>query len=315
MIRSSVRSWSGRLVPGIALSATVLAVCGIAVRVSLKDRVPYLSAVFYGLPLVLVAALLLMAAAGWFASGRRRAAAASLLGALICGAVWLSTTWQTHPCEPHPGAIRVALWNVAHGQMGWDRIGAAVTAFDADILVLAEANGPRDDVAGFWRARLPGYSIYRARGGLLLLTRGRILRESQQSLGHDNHAAEAEIEIDGRRLRVVLVDLNADPLESRRVRLERVTQFATQGTLPTLVMGDFNTPIDSLWMKPLRARFRHAFEVAGNGLLVTWPSFAPLIAIDHVWLSPEWQVHCARIGPTWLSDHRPVVAEVWLQVH
>lgn len=55
-------------------------------------------------------------------------------------------------------------------------------------------------------------------------------------------------------------------------------------------------------LAPLRARYRHAFEVSGSGWAGSWPVPLPLLGLDQVWVDP-------RIVPThsalrWsASDH------------
>ncbi len=77
-----------------------------------------------------------------------------------------------------------------------------------------------------------------------------------------------------------------------------------------MLLGDFNTPVDSVWLSAIRARFDNAFEVAGNGILATWPLPLPVLALDQVWVSDQLGVSCAKIGWSMLSDHRPVFTEI-----
>ena len=62
-------------------------------------------------------------------------------------------------------------------------------------------------------------------------------------------------------------------------------------TMPMIVAGDFNAVDDHLTMQNLYADgFRSAAALAGAGFVRTWPadrSFPPLIAIDHVLVTPD----------------------------
>ncbi len=62
-------------------------------------------------------------------------------------------------------------------------------------------------------------------------------------------------------------------------------------TMPMIVAGDFNAVDDHLTMQDLYADgFRSAADLAGAGFVRTWPadrSFPPLIAIDHVLVTPN----------------------------
>ena len=79
---------------------------------------------------------------------------------------------------------------------------------------------------------------------------------------------------------------------------------------PTIIVGDFNTPVDSVFLNPIRQTYRHAFEVAGTGYLATWPIPAPVIAIDHCWVSKHIDVTACRIKWALHSDHRPIVTDL-----
>jgi len=63
-----------------------------------------------------------------------------------------------------------------------------------------------------------------------------------------------------------------------------------QGFPPAdLIVGDFNTPRGSHSLQTVCPEFTHAYRQAGKGFMPTWPRNRPLIAIDHVFLSPQWQ--------------------------
>jgi len=72
-------------------------------------------------------------------------------------------------------------------------------------------------------------------------------------------------------------------------------------------MGDFNTPVDSVFVAPLAERLTNAFQARGNGYYVTWPVPLPVLSLDQVWASREVELRDCELGWTWRSDHRPVV--------
>ena len=54
----------------------------------------------------------------------------------------------------------------------------------------------------------------------------------------------------------------------------------------------------------------HRIAIAPPSDCMTWPSRLPVMAIDHVLVSPELSVSSLRVGPAIGSDHRPVLARV-----
>jgi endonuclease/exonuclease/phosphatase family metal-dependent hydrolase len=124
-------------------------------------------------------------------------------------------------------------------------------------------------------------------------------------------ALEAQLELDGRTLTVVVTHLAL----GRRTRLHQSAKLAeiVGGVGPCLLMGDFNFKPQSPEMALLR-------EEADLRLPVTYahatlPSWRPRAAVDHILATPELAV--AEYGPLVdqvYSDHLPVGAEIaWAQ--
>jgi endonuclease/exonuclease/phosphatase family metal-dependent hydrolase len=286
---------------------------GLAVQLTLRDASPLSSGVFYALPLPLVSAVLLAAGLVWLGTRRRRAALGCAAVALLTAALWARGAYHAHDCGPGDDGVRVLMWNTARGLGGWGAIARRVAAFDADIIGLVEAGGSGAERRRFWERFFPGYDVHLHGGGLVILARGHIVDHRTIRLNGSGTCGEAWVEIAGRRVRVLLVDAVVRPFSDRGAMLAEVFDLARSSLgAPTIVMGDFNTPMDSAWFEQARGDFVHAFEQAGDGLLVTWPVPLPVLAIDHVWVSRTTKVVCAHLGWTWASDHRPVLAQVSL---
>jgi len=298
-----------------ALAAALLAAGGIglAVDLTVRDGVPLASSVFYALPLPLVSALILAAGLLWLGNRRRRIAVGCALAALLTAGLWAREAFHAHECPPGRDGVLVMMWNTARGFGGWSAVAERVASFDADIVGLVEAGGSGDDRRAFWKKFFPGYEVQLHGGGLVILARGHILEHRTLRLDGSSSCGEVWIEIAGRRVRVLLVDAVVRPFSDRSEMLATVFDLArTSPDVPTIVMGDFNTPVDSVWFENARRDFVQAFEQAGDGLMATWPVPLPVMAIDHVWVSRQTKVLCAYLGWTWASDHRPVLARVSL---
>ena len=85
----------------------------------------------------------------------------------------------------------------------------------------------------------------------------------------------------------VLADLGPWPLTPQLERTERIRQLA--GREPrTLVVGDFNTPYDSVAFDRWRYQWFHGLSQSTRTPgAATWPVGLPLLSIDHVWLSKD----------------------------
>ena len=302
-----------RILDAIALTLVGVSVLGVSIRWTVRDSLPFASNLFYALPLIVVAGLLLASAVVWLKNRRRTASMACTLAAVIAAGLWLHGAYFREVCEPSPDGLRVLTWNTARGFGSWPRIADYVGAADPDLVGLVEAGGSTTEWQQFWAQRFPDHEVYLAGGGLAVLARGEIVEKRVLRLAGTSTCADVQIEFDGRRLRLLLIDAVVRPFSDRREVVEKVFELARANPeLPTIVMGDFNTPIDSVWFDGAREDFTHAFEEAGSGTLTTWPTPLPMLAIDHVWVSRQFQVGCASIGWSWVSDHRPIVTDLLL---
>lgn len=80
---------------------------------------------------------------------------------------------------------------------------------------------------------------------------------------------------------------------------------------PTVMAGDFNSTPEHAIHTRIRRHLRDAFREAGWGFGTTYQFILP-IRIDYIYTSSEIEVLEAHVGPSGLSDHRPVVARLRL---
>ena len=106
--------------------------------------------------------------------------------------------------------------------------------------------------------------------------------------------------------REVQGDLAARAREARLLR-----SILDAEDLPFLVLGDFNATPDQ-WTYAHVADGLHDALVGRAGWAPTYPDARPLVQIDAVLASPEWEVEAAEVLPGGLSDHRGVLADLRL---
>jgi endonuclease/exonuclease/phosphatase family metal-dependent hydrolase len=297
----------------VAVGCMLVVGAGMHVRVTVRDASPASAAIYYVLPLVVMAALLAVAALVWLGIGHRRVGAACMAAAVAFAGLWLVRNTYANPCVQHDGDVRVMLLNTARGHAGWDEIARELPPFDVDIIGLVEAGGKGPARQQWWEENFPEHHVYLPGGGLAILTRGDLRKVSVHRLDGISRYADAEIDLEGRLVHLILADFDASPRFDRKRLIGTVFRAAqSEPDVPTIVMGDFNTPIDSVWFERVRAKFHHVFEEAGSGMLVTWPTSMPLLAIDHVWVSDGITATCAAIESHPMSDHRLVTARLTL---
>lgn len=281
----------------------VFVAISVLVRVSLQDSVPFLAALYYGVPPAVGCVLLSVAGGAWLLLGRARLAGGVLSAVFLMAAWQAGLSWFSH--DGNSGDLRVLSWNTQRGIRGWDLLGGEVEAFDADVVCLVEAQGAMKKLP----QALPGYAWRWFPEGLAAGLRGTIRESEYLDFGREGRAAVIKAVVKGRPLTLILVDLEPDPFNPRGAGFKRLDALRARVN-PDLIAGDFNTPRDSVLFNPWRRELRHAFETAGNGMDATWPMPFPVLSIDHVWCGPRFVPRACRHEGSGASDHRAVVAHV-----
>jgi endonuclease/exonuclease/phosphatase (EEP) superfamily protein YafD len=96
-------------------------------------------------------------------------------------------------------------------------------------------------------------------------------------------------------------------IESRLAR-----RWVNKGHAPTLIAGDFNTPVESRIFQESWGDFTDAFSSAGFGLGFTKDNGWIKVRIDHVLTGPGWHVDRVATGLAFGSDHLPVIVDLTL---
>lgn len=203
-----------------------------------------------------------------------------------------------------PGAPVVSVWNAGRAldcnPAAWPAAG------QADISAVIERGNFDDDEWRGFTAVNPDHEWKRFDGSTMLGVRGKIL--SHESLGvHDRfrcHRVRVALPGHG-ELTVVVADIRSQPWISREQAMATILRAA--GDDPrAIILGDFNTPPESVWFREWRARgFSLANDGPRRGFRETWAYGLPLLTLDHVWLAPGWRpLRCDRVRLG--SDHLAV---------
>jgi endonuclease/exonuclease/phosphatase (EEP) superfamily protein YafD len=307
------RRWTTRLARLLVRSATTLVIVGVVLRLTIRDRVPGLAVLFYALP---YGVLVPLAALVTIATLRRAPRAQGVywaLGLAFLTVGWAAADWRSHEPElpPHDESIRVLCWNTCRGYAGWERIASELPSYDADVIVLIEAGDPTEAMRAIWRRNCPGYDVSLLGGGMVCLVRGTSGDATAPRVDEKSELRQLTVSIGEQELTCLAVDLNSSPIYQRRAPLKTIARHADAlSDRPVLALGDFNTPVDSALLGPLRQRHQNSFEIAGDGYRPTWPVILPVLALDQVWGNRRIRFDACHHAWSRCSDHRPVVAEV-----
>lgn len=206
-----------------------------------------------------------------------------------------------------------------------DRIVSILREIDADVIALQEADrrfGSRESVIPRqtiddhtpWRPVAPATmpASLGWHGNVLLVRRGIEVRGVQPvalPMLEPRGAVCAEMEVEGRVIRVVGMHLDLSGLR-RRHQVRAVCDHALEGgRFPTVMMGDLNE-----WAPRGGAlsAFAHPLKVLAPGR--SFPSRRPVAQLDRIVVSEHWEVEDHGVHHSALaavgSDHLPVWARL-----
>ena len=225
--------------------------------------------------------------------------------------------------------LRVGTYNV-HGHKGTDGKIVAERTFEivrrlhADCVALQEfVNAPArtgESLLEHWARTLDMHGAYAAafaRGGEefgnALLTRWPILEQHAHDVslvGYRRRVVlEVLVSVDGVTLQMMSLHLGVSPRE-RAIQAQRLFELcsATRADFH-LLLGDFNE-----WSRfsAVSRRLRAHFDVTRQ--LATFPSRAPVVGLDRVWVHPRGRLRETRVEASpaarVASDHLPLVATI-----
>jgi hypothetical protein len=298
----------------LVAAGTVLA---LLLHISVADGHPFLAPFFYATPLPLIAGFSLTGAIVALVIDKRPAALLLFLVAVASAFFWRQTFPPPRAAVSSEAAagqtLRVVTWNNGRSRSIAESA-AFVRALEPNVAAVTEVAGYSDREAEEWQAALGAKRLRAMRGAMLLASDHRLGSPQFFQFGTRSRINVSQLSLGGREINVVAVDLDATPWRWRE------PDFAALGNIletyqgrPTIILGDFNAPLDSVGFRHLTDRgFVHAFRAAGKGPTETWPWPLPVLALDHIFVSREFRVVSSRRVGTKLSDHYAVVAEVEL---
>jgi endonuclease/exonuclease/phosphatase family metal-dependent hydrolase len=162
---------------------------------------------------------------------------------------------------------------------------------------------------------IAGPAVERRNGhyGNVLLTRYEVLSVQTIDLSYRGReprgAIDADIEIGGEAVRVIVTHLGLLPAERRFQVSKLLAALSEQRTRTVILMSDFNE-----WL-PTGQSLRWIHTHLGKTALVrTFPSRFPVFALDRIWVSPAAalvDLCCMRTPLSRLaSDHLPLKATI-----
>jgi len=298
-------------------------VLALIIRLSVQDSAGvFLTLVYYMSPLILLsmgaATVFLLA---WYIRWYRISLIWLML-ALITGSWCWNAQFQKNDFSlafknENPPVIQIHFWNIGDRLWGMETVLDELRVVDADLIGLVEAGADSDKMKLFWKKSFPDHPFQVVKNGFVFLSRIPISNQEPGTLTEMGKYERLDLSLNhtpAGGMSVFLVDIRSDILKSRKAALTKLAeQVSALNDQPILVLGDFNTPSDSVHFRPLRKWLKNSMEIAGDGYMATWPLPLPVLDLDSIWVNDLFVTISSENRWTWVSDHRPVLTKVFLK--
>ncbi|MDJ0514238.1 MAG: endonuclease/exonuclease/phosphatase family protein [Methyloceanibacter sp.] len=210
--------------------------------------------------------------------------------------------------------LRVLAFNIQWSNNQIADIARELQTSGADVLVLAEVSGVNRDSLEKLRG---DYPFHTESLGLAIFSKHPILQT--EDIGwtfrppYSGFARWVRLDVKGKPVEVVGVHLSDPFLPKKQAEeMQTLTALAQERTSPLIVAGDFNlTP----WSAKLQRFSREAGMRRTNTFMLTWPvrELPAFVAIDNIYVSPQFSVIDIKTGPSLGADHLPLIVDLALE--
>jgi endonuclease/exonuclease/phosphatase (EEP) superfamily protein YafD len=197
----------------------------------------------------------------------------------------------------------VLYWNVARGKENSVKlISERIESLNPDIIGLVEAENI--DVTSFikYQAQPYNYTFKKIGSDLLVGTKREIIKITNFDSDHFFKYGEIKVKINSKTYNLYIVDIFANqPYFRKRILDSLYKNIDLENN--NIILGDFNTPYESIHLEIFKQSFWNAEREAGSGFIASWPDKYHLLQIDHIWSSKSIVPVFSSNESTDISDH------------
>jgi hypothetical protein len=257
----------------------------------IKESTHFFSLLYYTFPLPLIICAVLFLS--FFQKKKIRKLNVFL--AIVLYAIWLGRSFKINTPEViQESDIEIVLWNATHKREFEDVFKRVNTIPDVVVLLEYHAEEIETD-----KLKYPNFHFYwHSESEIGVMSKKPIDIKSV-------HIAEDEtaiINFKTNQLNFYAVDVGSSINAFRKEQIEFVMSSIKTNN-KTVVLGDFNLPLESKFLDQIKLNFNNALTEKGNGFRETWFWNLPLLSIDHIWISKDLQIVKAEKLNTFKSDH------------
>lgn len=281
----------------------------ILIRLTVRDRIPVISSVYYAMPPFILSLLALFGMITLMTLRKYRAALSLLFAGILCAVWWLSVNYYSNSESTAKPDIKLLSWNIQK-KTGEKKVETVkiIKENDPDIFGLIEFGAGGITLVKEIESMLPGYSLSLLDDCILIGVKGAVKDSRLVYIGDDDFGryVRAELLVKGKNITVYFVDMGSSPHHPRKSALSDMFRNAMAEDKKSLLvmMGDFNTPYESAWFDPYKEHFKNAFAESGKGFMESWPLPFSLLTIDHIWCGNRLKPVNATMMHNGISDHK-----------
>ena len=262
----------------------------LAVHFVIKERNYMSSLYFYTFPLPVIILLVLLFSFVLTKQWRRY----NLIIASLLLLTWLSRSFKIRiPDTISEQDLEVVFWNASRDNTFEDAF--KENGNIPDVLVLVES--PKNNLQSF-KQQYPNDYYYKSDKELFIFSKTPLDIISEKVSNYNTTV----INFKTAGINFYAVDATGSPDVPRKWELTYINQSIKEKN-NTVVLGDFNTPYESSYLKQLKTDFNQAFNKKGNGFRETWFYNLPLLSLDHIWVSKDLKILKTEKIHTFKSDH------------
>lgn len=201
----------------------------------------------------------------------------------------------------------IAFWNVAKKQpLPTNILISHIKSSSVKIVALVEAVDVSDHDLNELKMALPSYHIQILEGNMLLIVQGSVNDVIFESVSEEYKYNVINATVDHSLINIMIPDVYASPFSDKESPLTSILQ-ATDRYNIDILMGDFNTPYESIFFKDYKEKY-NSFHNCSIGLTSTWPVPIPVLEIDQIWISRALQSLQMKKFQYKDSDHKLLIA-------
>ena len=256
----------------------------------IKERTFWSSLYFYAFPLPVIILVILAISIILTRRWRRY----NLIIATVLLVIWLSRSFKIHiPDNIKETDLEVVFWNASRENTFESVINESGDI--PDVMVLVEFRKKNIEEL---KKRYPEYYFYKSERELLVFSKTPIDTIIENTSNYNTTV----INFKTVGVNFYAVDATGSTDVPKEWGLTYINKSIKEKNT-TIVLGDFNTPYESIHLKQLKKDFNQAFNNKGNGFRETWFYNIPLLSLDHIWVSKDLEILKTEKLYTTKSDH------------